>query len=260
MAPKDIKLKKARELNIINLYPDSRILLVEDNQVNQELAYTILTHSHYGCDIASNGHEAIRLASARFYDAIIMDLQMPDMDGYTTSDELRRRYKVEVPIIAMTAHAMPGERDKCLAHGMNDYISKPFSEEELISKLNLHIGKHREAESKEYLNLTYLKSIPGSDQPFVEQILRTFLDTTPGLLNKLSDAVSKKDHSGIRASAHTLSSNVKSLGYKNTAERLHKMEDAAIKKDSGFNFYETLEKVSTTIFSAMDEINAHLNG
>jgi signal transduction histidine kinase/DNA-binding response OmpR family regulator len=113
-----------------------RILLAEDNQVNQKLALRILERMGYRADIASNGLEAIESIERQTYDVILMDVQMPEMDGLDATRNLRKLAKVTQPhIIAMTANAMEGDREMCLAAGMNDYISKPIRVNELVEAL-----------------------------------------------------------------------------------------------------------------------------
>ncbi len=112
-----------------------RVLLVEDNAINQQVAVEILSNAGVMTTIASDGEEAVRLASADF-DAILMDIQMPGMDGFQACREIRKRPEMkDVPIIAMTAHALKGDREKALSVGMNDYISKPVEPDTLLSTL-----------------------------------------------------------------------------------------------------------------------------
>ena len=108
-----------------------KILLVEDNSLNQVLAKKVLTR--YGCvvDIAENGEIAVEMLKYAKYDMVLMDIQMPIMDGYTASQKIRLEVNKTIPIIAMTAHVMAGEKEKCISFGMNDYISKPFKLDDL---------------------------------------------------------------------------------------------------------------------------------
>ena len=114
-----------------------RVLLVEDNIVNQKLAAHLLRK--FGChvDVAANGAEAVRMWKVLPYDAIFMDCQMPEMDGYEATAEIRKAEpdRKRIPIVAMTAHAMPGDRERCLEAGMDDYVSKPVSVVELRAVL-----------------------------------------------------------------------------------------------------------------------------
>jgi CheY-like chemotaxis protein len=107
------------------------ILVVEDNEINQRLIRHLFKNWGLKFDLAGNGREAIEKLGLKKYDLILMDIQMPEMDGYTATRVIRDKLKLNTPIIAMTAHALAGERGKCLSHGMNEYISKPIREEQL---------------------------------------------------------------------------------------------------------------------------------
>jgi CheY-like chemotaxis protein len=115
-----------------------RILVVEDNAVNQMVAVRLLEKLGYSADIAANGIEALSAVQRISYDLMLMDCQMPEMDGFEATMRLRRRETgigCHIPIIAMTANAMAGDRESCLAAGMDDYIAKPVRIEELKAKL-----------------------------------------------------------------------------------------------------------------------------
>jgi len=114
-----------------------RILLAEDNVVNQKLALRILQQMGYRADLASNGIEAIESVQRQVYDVVLMDVQMPEMDGLDAAREICARWPGERPrIVAMTANAMQGDRDMCLAAGMDDYLTKPIRVERLVEALN----------------------------------------------------------------------------------------------------------------------------
>ncbi|HYF68223.1 MAG TPA: response regulator [Ohtaekwangia sp.] len=123
---------------------DAFILVVEDNIVNQLLVKKVLAKTGCRIDIATNGVQAVELVKANDYDLILMDLQMPEMDGYETTEYIRTKLqspKSHVPIIAMTAHAFGSDVTKCIAVGMNDYISKPFKSQDLYTKIIKHYNK-----------------------------------------------------------------------------------------------------------------------
>ena len=129
----------------LELLKGSHVLLVEDNAINQQVAVEILKNAGVNVTLASDGREASEKASSHF-DAILMDIQMPVMDGYQAARAIRRRQDMQdIPIIAMTAHALKGDREKALSAGMDDYISKPVEPETLLGKLSIWIRKNQGA-------------------------------------------------------------------------------------------------------------------
>ncbi|MCK5096833.1 MAG: response regulator, partial [Desulfobacteraceae bacterium] len=122
--------KEFAQLNGLN------VLLVEDNKINQLVASRILEEAYIKVTIASTGLEAVQLLETTRFDLVLMDIQMPEMDGYSATGEIRNKLKLkDLPIIAMTAHAMAGDKEKCIKAGMDDYISKPIDPDFLYSKL-----------------------------------------------------------------------------------------------------------------------------
>jgi CheY-like chemotaxis protein len=119
------------------------VLLVEDNEVNQAVAAAILRRRGYAVDVAENGREALDAVARRSYAAVLMDCQMPVMDGYEATAELRKRENggPHLPIIALTAHASDAERERCLACGMDEFLTKPVHAEELVQTLARLIGE-----------------------------------------------------------------------------------------------------------------------
>lgn len=191
-----------------------RALIAEDNQMNQHLIAHLMKSWSIEYTIVSNGIEAVRELNKGGYSIVLMDIQMPEMDGYTATGIIRKELGKDIPIIAMTAHAMAGEREKCLRLGMNDYVSKPIKETVLYNIIARHAQHSPENAglSLTPLSLEYLHQLSGNDPEFEKQILRQFVIQVPEELSHLERAIAQKDFTGIRRIAHSMKSTVGYVG------------------------------------------------
>lgn len=198
-----------------------KVLVVDDNAINQSLMKHLLLQWNIDFDIASNGLEAVEYLRKKNCDLVLMDLQMPQMDGYTAVQQIREELKLDIPIIAMTAHALPGEREKCLSRGMNEYISKPIKEEELfklITSFGLKEGKSEDKKVIEnvpvfnYIDLTYMHSVSGGNKSFEQTVTNQFIDNVPLHLEQLITAYQSQDFKIVKLRAHDLQSSVSIMG------------------------------------------------
>jgi signal transduction histidine kinase/DNA-binding response OmpR family regulator len=197
-----------------------RVLIAEDNMMNQQLVRHLMKSWSLDHVIVSTGVEAVEALKDDAYSIVLMDIQMPDMDGYTATTVIRNELKLDVPIIAMTAHAMVGEKEKCLQLGMNDYVSKPIKETVLyniIARHSQHIPEKKE-ESIHHLNLEYLHQLSGNDREFEREILNQFLEQMPAELSELRTSIDEHNYDQVRRTAHSLKSTV---GYVGLASELH---------------------------------------
>lgn len=197
-----------------------RVLLAEDNAVNQMVALKILDRLGYRADAVANGIEAVRALETLPYDLVLMDVQMPDMDGIEATRVIRspssRVHRHEVPIIAMTAYAMKGDRERFLAAGMNDYVSKPVSIETLTRVLSRWLGceppppESRRSESRPGLvprtsfQRDKLLSMLGHDERLLTDIIGMFLNDVPKHVTALEAGLDKCDRSALQRASHTL--------------------------------------------------------
>jgi len=209
---------------------DSRVLLVEDHPVNRMLALEILTGEGLQVDTATNGSEAVEARFRASYDVILMDCQMPVMDGYAAAQTIRERERlvgdgIRVPIVALTANAIDGDRDKCLAAGMDDYLSKPFTPTSLISMVRRHLvgtlgttGEERgqappESDQAEApFDLNQLRDLVGDDDGKVRHYLRLFGQVTAPTLTELREAVGAGDRDRIGRLAHKVKGSSSMVG------------------------------------------------
>lgn len=198
-----------------------RVLVADDNTINQSLMKHLLSQWNINFDMASNGLEAVEYLRKKECDLVLMDLQMPQMDGYTAVQEIREILELDIPIIAMTAHALPGEREKCLSRGMNEYISKPIKEEELFKLItNFGLKEPKSEEIKitetnlvfEYIDLTYMLSVSGGNKSFEQTVTNQFIDNVPKHLQQLVTAYQDQDFKIVNLRAHDLKSSVAIMG------------------------------------------------
>lgn len=194
-----------------------RILLVEDNLVNQKVTYHLLQKAGLYVDIAGNGKEAVeKLEAGKQYDLAIMDLQMPEMDGFQTTLYIRQKLSLPLPIIAMTASALRNERTKCFEVGMSEYLTKPFAPKELFTHLRRFLNAGNESEDtaaiveavqeqKRY-DLSYVKEM--DDPEYTIEILQLFLETTPPSLEALRQFTLQEDWEEVYQTAHKLKSSL----------------------------------------------------
>ena len=177
-------------------------------------------------DMVNNGKEAIDKLhlNPNKYSLILMDIQMPEMDGYTASHEVRHTLKSDIPIIAMTAQALAGESEKCLTYGMNEYISKPIREEqlhELISRF-IQVTKPAKGQSKQtvfftgnsyqYINLEYMKEVSGGNIEYEKTVTQQFIEAIPEDLAALEKAWQQNDIITLRQLAHDMKTTVSVMG------------------------------------------------
>lgn len=206
-----------------NFKPDLKILIVEDNEINQGLMSRFLNEFHIEHFIAANGHEAIELIKNDNFDLVFMDIQMPVMDGYSATQHIRKKLKLDTPIVAMTANAMAGEREKCLALGMNGYLSKPVRARALINIINQFSGNISSVESvkKEnqndgnsfrVINLDYMKEISKGDKIYEKLVTKQFLTLFPQQLTALSSAHAGSDIKNLKRVAHNIKTSMSVMG------------------------------------------------
>ncbi len=220
-----------------------RLLLVEDNAINQKVALAILRSRGYDADVAGDGHEALEMLEARDYDAVFMDVQMPRMDGLQATKEIRRRWPGErgPMIIGMTAHALDEDRQACLAAGMDAYIAKPVTLEKLSDvlediKTKVQTTPHppdtrTEASSPiDVEKFDNLRRTIGDKQ--VEELVTDCLVDADDLLTRIEIAAQQTDVEEIRKAAHMLSSTSAIVGAMKLSEAATRIEAAAKENDT----------------------------
>ena len=220
----------------------ARILVVEDNLVNQRVAHDALRKANYDVDVVANGQEALHAAAATDYDLILLDWQMPVMDGFETIRALRARPQTaEVKVLAMTANVMSGDRERCLAAGMDDHIGKPIAPSALLERVAYWLGRQRTAGCAQ--EAPAMRDRAGLVDPSVLEELATLEDDAGAALLRdltlliretiaqaepeLEEALGAREWARLAQAAHALKSSTTTLGLRSLAKACCVLEHLA---------------------------------
>ena len=224
----------------------SRLLLAEDNVVNQKVALRLLHKMGYRADAVADGKEALKSLAEIPYDLVLMDIQMPEMDGFEATSVIRSENSMvinhNIPIVAMTANAMKGDREKCLAAGMDDYISKPIYPEELAATLGKWLSGNgssikdfKKTKGGNYYNSIFNRATlldrVGGDEEFLIELVKLFLQEAPKLLESMLSAIEKDDRILLHRSAHTLKGSAANISAKELQQVALKLEELSKEGD-----------------------------
>jgi signal transduction histidine kinase/CheY-like chemotaxis protein len=202
-----------------------KLLVAEDNAMNKKLIQHLLEQWQIDFVIVSNGVEAVEMLKRKKdeFDMVLMDIQMPDMDGYTATEKIRYDLYLTVPIVAMTAHALAGEKEKCIGAGMDDYISKPINEQ-LLHKLIYKYARSHSTNNTAVININYLRSLSKGDEKFEKKMIESFSEQIPQEINELKSAIDQKNYKKIGSVAHNMKSTVSYLGLQKLILLLEEIE------------------------------------
>jgi signal transduction histidine kinase/DNA-binding response OmpR family regulator/HPt (histidine-containing phosphotransfer) domain-containing protein len=215
-----------------------RILVAEDNPVNRAVATGILEKQGHALVHAANGREAVEAFSDGAFDAILMDVQMPEMDGFEATRRIRELEEAaggHTTIVAMTAHAMAGDRERCLAAGMDDYVSKPLRKEDLLRALDgaRVIGDHVETGAQFLYSREELLSQCDGDEELMGELVSIFRDNTPQIIQAIGEAVEKRNAPALAAHSHKLLSSMGAFGAESARTLALRLEKHGQEKDFG---------------------------
>lgn len=239
-----------------------KILVAEDNVINQGLMSRFLQELGIKNNIAGNGREAIEMLEKEHYDLVFMDIQMPEMDGYTATQGIRQNLKLTIPIIAMTAHAMAGEREKCISFGMNDHISKPICEADLQRVITEFTGNNvylrpiantsfTEENQFKTINLQYMKEISNGDEEYEKLVTEQFLTLLPEELISLTKALENHNTGELKRIAHSMKTSISIMGLDSVlSEYLDIIEN---NNPDDTELKQTVEKVTSVCNQAIKE-------
>jgi two-component system, sensor histidine kinase and response regulator len=208
----------------------ARILVAEDQPINRLVIERLLARLGISAECVSDGREVLARLQQRDYDLIFMDCQMPHLDGYQTTRVIRRREPdgKRVPIVALTGHALEGDRQQCLAVGMDDYLSKPLREAELYAVLDRWLPA-RTSEQADLLDHSRFAELRGSfTKREMADLLRTFTVNMPVLLGEVQSAAASRDPESVRSAAHRIKGNARAIGAAALATTAAELEQRAL--------------------------------
>ncbi len=220
----------------------ARVLVVEDNSVNQLVAIGQLNRLGHECVVAASGAEALDAVSRDKFDIVLMDIQMPDMDGYEATRRIRQMSAParDIPVIAITAHALAGEREKCIAAGMNDYLAKPVSLEQVGAVVRLWASRESKEmprapdvldQDDQYVldreRVSSFLAISRTQDGFLEGLVKTFREDVPSRIDALRAAAANGDTQDLALAAHAMKSSSGSVGAKRMLAMASSLEQNA---------------------------------
>ncbi len=239
-----------------------RVLIVEDNPLNQMVTRRLLSQWKVKTTVAVNGKEGVEMVGSRMFDLVLMDLQMPVMDGYEATTRIRQELPApqnQIPIIALTANAFNGIAERCMEVGMNDYLSKPIEIDNLFHKIVKHTGgkrNHQELSAQpekpilspvlspenfglqanaqlqtlpmsrqSHTDLSYLTNMFGGDKSIVKNVVSKFIKTTPDLLSDIEQSLAQENYSQLKTYIHKLKGSTVNLGMAATTDTIISAEN-----------------------------------
>lgn len=248
--------KKQNELsNLKNL----RILLAEDNDINRLYATSILKMWECTADTAENGYVALEKVRNNDYDIILMDIQMPVMDGFEATRAIKKSGapKNQIPIIALTANSSSKDIEKCMASGMNDCIAKPFTPENLFGIL-IKYGRFRETQQalkpeNETIDLSYLKKMSNNDKEFVDEIINSFVLNTPKAIKEIKSYLNSENWIKMEEQVHKIKPTLTMIGMPLARESAVEIEILTRSQSDIETLKRLVQKFCASLESALDQ-------
>jgi len=263
----ELTLKEVDQVEINYENKNIKVLVVEDIALNQLLMKTLLDDFGFERDIASNGKIAIEKLQENIYDVVLMDLQMPEMNGFDATDYIRNEMKSTVPIIALTADVTTVDLQKCTAVGMNDYIAKPVDERVLYSKIIKHVQRTRLLESAKrekslnkqirQTNLTYLLSKTKANPDAMMEMISLYLEQTPPLIQSMKQSLVNQDWNLLHSSVHKMIPSFSIVGidksFEEMAKKIQAYATSSEQTDTIHDMVLTLDEVCTQACKELKE-------
>jgi PAS domain S-box-containing protein len=273
---------EVQEIDYKSLGP-RKVLVAEDVELNQFLARHILESWDFEVVIAGNGLEAIEQLGKDAFDCILMDVQMPEMDGIEATHHIRSLpdpIKANIPIIALTANALKGDSEKYLAAGMTDYLAKPFDEERLFRVISRNLipstttlsndndSKKNSTQKNNHNNmssanerlydLTMVQSVSGGDEGFIKKMVALFIETVPQNMQDLKNALQAENWEQVGKTAHKLKSTIDSMGIKSIRQEIRAVESNAKQMESLAEVPALVARIDNVIQECIGQLQAEV--
>jgi PAS domain S-box-containing protein len=253
-----------------NEFKNVSVLVVEDIALNQLLMRTLLDDFGFKCDIAGNGKIGIEKLKVNSYDVILMDLQMPEMNGFEATEYIRKELKLTIPIIALTADVTTADLEKCRAVGMDDYISKPVDERLLQSKIILFMTRAAFSKQGKSINnrlaaekvtdLSYLIQRTKSDPLLLAEMMSLFLGQTTALVREMNESFRAKDWKTLYAVTHKIIPSLSIVGIKSAhVELTRTLQENAREEKNISEIEKSVSALNTLLVTACKELDEELN-
>ncbi|MBB5634978.1 PAS domain S-box-containing protein [Pedobacter cryoconitis] len=268
-----LKLEKGTEESLpdksedeidVRVFSGRKVLVTDDNEINRLLASTILQAYNVNCEEAINGVDAIEKLQQHSYDLVLMDVQMPIMDGMEAVKIIRNKLLNKTPIIALTALALKGDNEKCLDAGFNDYLSKPFDESQLLrivaSWLPKKALKGEDGDVQEKVNLplfdlSQLHVIARGNQGFVDKMVRLFTEQTPTAIGDIRSAYHDGDYQKISKVAHRIKPSIDAMGIVSLKDEILEIESSAIEYGKSSKLEGLIDHLDIVIDKVVKALN-----
>jgi CheY-like chemotaxis protein len=255
---------------------NKKILLAEDIKLNQFIAKQLL--ESWGCEvvIANNGKEALQLLQQNVFDCVLMDVQMPELDGVAATELIRKLpdpAKAGVPVIALTANARISDREKYIQAGMNDCLGKPIDEFELFAAIRKNLIKDDPAQTnirtvepideqtetdRKLYDLTMIHSVSGGDASFIKKMVSLFIETVPQNVAELKKSAEAENWDQAAKLAHKLKSTIDSMGIKSIHQEIRLVEANAKQKANLADMPSLIQKIGSVIANCVEQLHAEI--
>lgn len=235
-----------------------KILLVEDNMVNVKFVLALFSVNNWSADVVYNGKEAVEKVRNNSYDIILMDIEMPEMNGYVATSIIRQDLKSNIPILGISAHAMAGERDKCMLIGMNDYLSKPINSKLLFAKISSLTQNSKstltETAKKPLIDIKYLLVNFNNNKDLIADIIDVFLKTLPENLYHITNAIDNNDFKKVKILTHNIKSSIFTMGITTVETIVVQMESLCESEKEMKKIKDLNEQLHSILNLAIEEI------